>query len=90
MRTMAVPASYEDSLSNKGYRVQEDQVRRIQKRFSGFSTLRCLDLQGRPVDPCKRGSDGGLDLILKISAKSPAAEKRIENLALKILLSNDY
>lgn len=90
MGTISIPNLSEDTLSNQGYRVQEDQVRRIIKRFETFTTVRLLDLQGRPVDPSKRGSDGGLDLILNINAKTPAAEKRIETVAKKILLSNDY
>lgn len=90
MGTISIPNLSEDTLSNQGYRVQEDQVRRIIKRFETFTTVRLLDLQGRPVDPSKRGSDGGLDLILNINAKTLAAEKRIETVAKKILLSNDY
>lgn len=90
MRTNAIPKLSEDTLSNQGYRVQEDQVRRIVKRFDNFKTVECLDLQGRPVDPSKRGSDGGLDLIIKIQAKTSVAEKRIETIVRNILLTNDY
>ena len=90
MGTIAIPNLSEDTLSNQGYRIQEDQVRRIIKRLDNFNTVRCLDLQGRPADPSRRGSDGGLDLIINIVAKTPAAEKRIETVVRKILLKNDY
>ncbi|MGZ8216523.1 hypothetical protein [Methylomagnum sp.] len=77
-------------LSEKGYDVQKDQVTRIMRRLSNFSTVRCLDIEGRPIDPCKKGPDGGLDLIINIQARTPSAEKRIETMVLKILLKNDY
>lgn len=81
---------YEGSLSDKGYNVQKDQVTRIINRLDGFRTVACVDLVGRPIVPEKRGPDGGLDLILRIEAKTPAAEKAIETKVLKILLNNDY
>lgn len=90
MGTNNIPKLSEDTLSNQGYRVQEDQVRRIVKRLENFKTVQCSDLQGRPIDPSKRGSDGGLDLIINIKAKTPVAEKRVETIVRNILLKNDY
>lgn len=80
----------ETTLSDKGYEVQKDQVTRIMRRLDGFQTVACVDLDGRPIDPDKRGRDGGLDLIIRIQAITPAAEKRIEKKVIGILLRNDY
>lgn len=82
--------NYEESLSNKGYEVQKDQVERIINRLRGFTTVRCVDLDGRPIDPNRRGRDGGLDLIIQIEARTKGAETRIENQVLSILLENIY
>ncbi|PPK75922.1 hypothetical protein B0F87_1049 [Methylobacter tundripaludum] len=90
MKEISAVESYKGSLADKGYEVQKDQVTRIQNRLKSFKTVRCIDLEGRPIDPEKRGPDGGLDLIIRIEAETPAAEKRVEKEVLKILLENDY
>lgn len=78
------------SRSEEGYDFQFDQVQRIFKRFKGFTTVRFEDLAGRPPILDKKGPDGGLDLIIKIEAKTPAAEKKIHTIVKDILLNNDY
>lgn len=90
MRDINAVDSYAGSPSDKGYEVQKDQVTRIIRRLEGFKTVSCVDLAGRPIDPEKRGPDGGLDLIVRVQAKTPAAEKAVEKKVLNILLKNDY
>ncbi|EOV7451007.1 hypothetical protein ACORBP_004373 [Vibrio vulnificus] len=76
--------------SEEGYDFQFDQAKRIMDRLSGYSTVRFEDLEGRPLSLEKKGRDGGLDMIIKIEAKTSAAEKRIHTLVKTVLSGNDY
>lgn len=83
-------ADSKKSRSEEGYDFQFDQVNRISNRLKNFTTVRLEDLDGRPIILDKKGPDGGLDLIIKIEAKTPTAEKMIHTIVKNILLNNDY
>ncbi|EPN8877805.1 TPA: hypothetical protein ACGGSM_003581 [Vibrio cholerae] len=79
------------SMSEKGYLVQFDQVTRIIKRLAVYKPyVTCVDLEGRPIVPEKRGPDGGLDLIVRIEAETSDKEEIIEKEILAILINTDY
>ncbi len=79
------------TLSEIGYRVQEDQVERLLIRFEHFSTVEITDLKGRPLTlPLRRGRDGGLDVIFTIRAHTSRGTATIFGKVKKILIENDY
>ncbi|MCU8291248.1 hypothetical protein OC525_22220 [Vibrio vulnificus] len=79
------------TLSEIGYRVQEDQVTRLLKRFENFSTVEMTDLRGRPLKlPLKRGQDGGIDVIFRITSSSNRGQASVYGKVKKILVTNDY
>lgn len=79
------------TLSEIGYRVQEDQVTRLLKRFENFSTVEMTDLSGRPLKlPLRRGQDGGIDVIFRITSPSHRGQASVYGKVKKILISNDY
>jgi len=79
------------TLSEIGYRVQEDQVTRLLKRFANFSTVEMTDLSGRPLTlPLNRGKDGGIDVIFRITSTSLRGQASIYGKVKRILLLNDY
>lgn len=79
------------TLSEIGYRVQEDQVTRLLKRFENFSTVEMTDLRGRPLRlPLNRGKDGGIDVIFRITSTSLHGQASIYGKVKRILISNDY
>lgn len=79
------------SLSEMGYKVQEDQVERLLKRLRGFLTVEMTDLRGRPLElPLKKGRDGGIDVIFKIQAPTTHGTSIVYGKVRKILIDNDY
>lgn len=79
------------TLSEMGYRVQEDQVTRLLKRFENFSSVEITDLKGRPLTlPLKRGQDGGIDVIFIIRSLSERGVASVYGKVKKILITNDY
>ncbi len=84
-------AREELTLSEIGYRVQEDQVTRLLTRFENFSTVEMTDLKGRPLTlPLKRGQDGGIDMIFIIRSLSDRGLASVYGKVKKILITNDY
>lgn len=83
--------SEELTLSEIGYRVQEDQVIRLLQRFQNFATVEMTDLRGRPLKlPLKRGKDGGIDVIFRITSSSTRGQASVYGKVKKILVTNDY
>jgi hypothetical protein len=76
------------SPSERGYEFQFDLVEKILKRLDGFRTVTCCDMAGNVItldNFRRRGPDGGLDLIIRIEAKTPQASQQIAGKVRKIL-----
>lgn len=75
--------------SEAGFTFQFRFVRAILERLSGFSSVVLTDLNGNVFtlqNYERRGRDGGLDLVIRIEAKSTGAAKRIARLVRTIVL----
>jgi len=75
--------------SDYGYDFQFELVAKILTRLDGFSTVTCHDMAGNVItldNFRRRGPDGGLDLIIRIEAKTEMASKQIAGRVRKILL----
>lgn len=49
------------------------------------------DLRGRPLKlPLKRGQDGGIDVIFRITSSSHRGQASVYGKVKKILVTNDY
>ena len=77
------------SPSERGYKFQFDLVEKILQRLDSFRTVTCYDMAGNVITSDnfkRRGPDGGLDLIIRIEAKTPLAAQQIAGKVRKILL----
>jgi hypothetical protein len=65
--------------SEEGYQFQFRLTRKLLERLAGFSTVRAYDIYGNAITLSnleRRGPDGGLDLLIRLTAKTRMASRQ--------------
>lgn len=78
----------EGSRSEIGYQFQFEMAEKLYDRVEGFKTVTFWDMNGNMLsrgDLRKRGADGGLDLLIKIEAKTELASRQVAGKVWKIM-----
>lgn len=77
------------SLSDRGYDFQFRFTEALLSRLDSFTTVTLRDMTGNVISKenfRRRGRDGGLDLLIRIQAQTPAAAKAVATKVRKIIL----
>ena len=78
------------SLPERGYEFQFRSTKAILDKLAGFSTVTLRDMAGNTItldNYRRRGRDGGLDLVIEVDAKTPAAAKAVATRVRSIILA---
>lgn len=74
--------------SERGYQFQFRLTRKLLERLSGFSTVKCYDMDGNLINLQnieRRGADGGLDLLIIIRAANRRATRQVTGKVWKVI-----
>ena len=74
--------------SEQGYQFQFQLVERLIERLEGFSTITLYDMDRNIITRDtlrRRGRDGGMDLLIRIEAKTPLASRQVAGKVWKVL-----
>lgn len=80
--------------SQKGYKFEHDELKRLMKRLQNFETVEFTDVKGTPLTPDtidrRFGSDGGIDCVIRIVAPTEQGAKNVATRIRNILINGDY
>ncbi|MCT7959377.1 hypothetical protein NG791_01555 [Laspinema sp. D1] len=80
--------------SQKGYKFEHDELKRLMLRLKRFETVEFTDVVGAPMTPQtvenRYGQDGGIDCVIRIIAPTERGAKIVATKIRNILINGDY
>ena len=80
--------------SQRGYKFEHDELKRLMRRLKGFETVEFTDVEGIPLTPQivenRYGKDGGIDCVIRIIAPTERGAKIVATKIRNILINGDY
>ncbi|MCT7973963.1 hypothetical protein [Laspinema olomoucense] len=80
--------------SQKGYKFEHDELKRLMLRLKRFETVEFTDVEGTPLTPQivenRYGKDGGIDCVIRIIAPTERGAKIVATKIRNILINGDY
>jgi len=82
------------SPSQRGYRFEHDELKRLMTRLKNFETVEFEDVTGTKLTPeslsQRFGKDGGIDCVIRIIAPTDRGASNVATRIRNILLKGDY